>query len=173
MDEKKYEDLEQRLGRIEAALARLEASMVGPQTIVAEVPALLAVATDTVDRAVRGLAADGVDVDARLRAVGRLALTVTDPQALTALDEVLAHHGALLRVVRSGLLEPKTLATMTKLAEALAAASEGAPSIGLFGALRAAGTPHVQKALGFAVTLASAFGSALESAPRQLKEGTR
>ena len=38
--------------------------MVGPQTIVAEVPALLAVATDTVDRAVRGLAADGGDVDA-------------------------------------------------------------------------------------------------------------
>lgn len=173
MDERKYEDLEQRLARIEAALARLEASIAAPHEIANELPGLVAVATDTFDRAVKALAADGIDVDERVRAVGRLAATITDPQALTALDEVLAHHGALLRVVRSGLLEPKTLATMTKLAEALAQASEGAPAIGLFGALRAAGTPHVQKALGFAVTLASAFGRALEETPRQLKEGSR
>lgn len=73
--------LEDRLLRLEAAADKLSGAAAGA-------PAMVAMATDTLDSAAQSLAAQGVDVDARARAGAALAEVVTRPGMLRLLDAV-------------------------------------------------------------------------------------
>ena len=72
-----------------------------------------------------------------------------------------SEDAAVSRILRSGAFAPPALDIINKLATALAGAAHDPPRVGLWGAMRAAGTAPVQHALGFAVSLAARFGQAL------------
>jgi uncharacterized protein YjgD (DUF1641 family) len=69
----------------------------------------------------------------------------------------------------SGMLDPVALSTLGMTARAVADASEEpAPRVGLLGAMRAAGRPSVQRALGFLIRVAENLGENLTTAPKLL-----
>lgn len=157
-------DIEPALARIEERLARLEATLarLAPALDAAEaLPTAVAVATDSIDRLVGSARESGIDVEERLGTMLRLLARVTSPEVLAVLEEGLQHHQTASRILRSGAFDPAALATISKLAAALAHASAAQAPLGIWGALRAAGSRPVQHALGFAVALASHFGESL------------
>lgn len=145
-----------RLSRPET-IARLDAALDAAEKL----PTGLAIATDTIDRFALLLGDRGVDLSERLVTLFRLLERLTSPEILAVLEQGLQHHEAASRILRSGAFDPAALDIIGKLAGALSVAAEHPPRIGVWGAMRAAGTAPVQHALGFAVALASRFGQAI------------
>ncbi len=115
-------------------------------------PELMAMAVDSLDEAYMEIQEAGVDpetlVREGLRAAAKLNQLMTSPE-----------YEALLE---SGLLDPGTLRAVAALGEALAEAqSQPPPRLGPWGLLRALGDAHVQRATGFLVNVARAFGARL------------
>ncbi|MGB8332555.1 MAG: DUF1641 domain-containing protein, partial [Polyangiales bacterium] len=122
----------------------------------------LATFTDIVDEMMARAAADGMEierlVESTKNALLRLAQLATAREVQALLD--------------SGMLDPATLSTLGLAARAVADASERpVKRVGMFGALRAARQPSVQRALGFLITVAENLGENLGSAPRLLLNG--
>jgi uncharacterized protein YjgD (DUF1641 family) len=120
--------------------------------------------TDIVDEMMARAAADGMEierlVESTKNALLRLAQLATAREVQALLD--------------SGMLDPAALSTLGLAARAVADASEQpAKRVGMFGALRAAGQPSVQRALGFLITVAENLGESLGSAPKLLLSGNR
>ncbi len=118
--------------------------------------------TDIFDEMMARAAADGMEVERLVEstknALLRLAQLATAREVQALLD--------------SGMLDPATLSTLGLAARAVADASEQpAKRVGMFGALRAARQPSVQRALGFLITVAENLGENLGSAPRLLPKG--
>lgn len=143
------ERLERRIEHIEAAIQRLEGTA-------AQVPAAVATVTDIVDGLVERLAARGINVDERLRAVLRAADYLTSPRALDALSSVLA----------SELMAHQTTEVVGRLGRAIVAAEHATQPVGAWGLWRALRDPEVQRAAGFLVAMARRFGEELESVPQ-------
>jgi uncharacterized protein YjgD (DUF1641 family) len=145
-----------RLSRPET-VAQLEVAL----DVAEKLPAGLAIATDSIDRMAQSLGERGVDLGDRFVTLFRLLERLTSPEILSVLEQGLQHHEAASRILSSGAFAPPALDIIGKLAGALAGAAHDPPRIGLWGAMRAAGTAPVQHALGFAVSLAARFGAAI------------
>lgn len=135
-------------------------------------PAMIGSIVDTADSLAERAHAMGIDIDDRLHVLARVLERLTAPEALAAVEALLAKVDSLKAVLASGILDPRALATVATAGDALAkAANDPATPMGLFTALRAAGDPEVKRALGFLVRFAHAFGADLhESPPKQLVE---
>jgi hypothetical protein len=147
------ERLERRIEHIEGAIHRLEGAT-------AQVPAVVATVTDIVDGIVERLAARGIDVDDRMRALLRAADHLTSPRALDALASILS----------SEILAHQTTEVIGRMGRAVVTAEHEARPVGTWGLLRALRDPEIQRAVGFLVAMARRFGEELESVP-QLPEG--
>ncbi|QDG52904.1 DUF1641 domain-containing protein [Persicimonas caeni] len=75
-------NLQETLARLDARLARIESALGGLQQATDAAPDVLATVTDMTDAWIAQAADKGVDVDARLRRLGKLALDATDPKVL-------------------------------------------------------------------------------------------
>ena len=143
------ERLDHRIARMESTIARLDSAT-------AQVPAVVATVTDIVDGLVARLAARGIDVDERLRALVRAADQLTSPRALDALAAMLA----------SEILAPQTTAVISHLGRAIVAAEHEAHPVGAWGLLRALRDPEVQRAAGFLIAMTRHFGEQLAAVPQ-------
>lgn len=143
------ERLERRLGHIEAAVARLEGAT-------AQIPAVVATTVDVIDGLVERLAARGVNVDERMRALLQAADYLTSPRALDALASVLA----------SDLMAHQTTEVVGRMGRAIVAAEHQAQPVGAWGLLRALRDPEIQRAAGFLIAMARRFGAELGGVPQ-------
>jgi uncharacterized protein YjgD (DUF1641 family) len=139
--------IEQRLADVE----RVTAGLSPAATALGALPGGVAMLTDTIDALAAHLADHGIDVDARLRSVLRAVEVSTTPRAVNG----------LAALVESRLLDPSALAVVSRLAAALADPGDTAP-VGVWAALRALREPDVQRALGFVLAVARAFGRHLD-----------
>lgn len=120
-----------------------------------QAPATIATLLDAADGLASRLAQEGIDVDARMRFVLRLVERLTGPRTSASLESLLD----------SSLLDARSVATLDRVAHALATAGERpVPPVGAWGALRALGDPDIQHALGFLLTIAKELGHAITSA---------
>lgn len=121
-------------------------------------PEFLAMFLDIVDEWVRAAGKEGVPVH---ETVGKI-------------SDVLLRLGRLVNapefeaLLQSGVLGAGALDVMGRAAEALADAREAPDRVGLLGALGALRQPDVQRALGFALRFARAFGGALDTPAARL-----
>ena len=164
-------ELEARLHASLALLERLSrpesvALLAKAIELAAQLPAGLAMLTDSFDQLAQRLAAQGINLEDRVMVGLRVVERLTAPELLRPLEQALSHHEALHRILTSGAFEPEALDVVGRVAESLAAAAKDPRPVGLWGALRAAGTSPVQHALGFALALASGFGETLAKAGR-------
>jgi hypothetical protein len=149
-----HERVRAGLGLLERAtrpetLAQLEAAL----DLLDALPGTIAVLGDTVDELAREAAARGLPVDRLVPELGR---------ALEATLRLLT-NAQIQRLLESDRLLPSAVEALDAAARAMAVAQEAAsPRLGLFGALRAAREPEVQRALGFAIDVARRFGANLE-----------
>jgi uncharacterized protein YjgD (DUF1641 family) len=157
-------DLDTRLRTLSELLERMtRPEALAPLMMVVELtenakPAVATV-TDIVDETMARAAADGMEIErlfeSSKNAVLKLAQLATAREVQALLD--------------SGMLDPAALSTLGMTARAVADASaEPAPRVGLFGALRAASQPSVQRALGFLIRVAENVGENLDTAPKLL-----
>lgn len=156
----------ERLERIDRRLATLESAVTRLDALTHELPATVATLADTFDSVAGRLTDAGIDLDERMRVVGRVMERLTAPEALATLEEVLAKVDTVRALLRSGVLDPAPVSVVAKAGEALAkAASESPPSISAWGAFRALGRPDVSRAAGFLLRVGELFGRALEDRP--------
>lgn len=147
------ERLDRRVAHMEAAISRLEGAA-------ARIPAVVATTVDVLDGVVERLAARGIDVEDRLRALLEAADHLTSPRALDALASVLA----------SDIMAHQTTEVIGRMGRAIVAAEHEARPVGTWGMLRALRDPEVQRAAGFLIAMARRFGEELEAVP-QLSAG--
>ncbi len=161
-------DLDERLRTLSELLERItRPEALAPLMMVVELtenakPAVATI-TDIIDETMARAAADGMEierlVESSKNAVLKLAQLATAREVQALLD--------------SGMLDPAALSTLGMTARAVADASEEpAPRVGLFGAIRAAGQPSVQRALGFLIRVAENLGENLTTAPKLLLNST-
>lgn len=143
------ERLERRIQTIESSMRRLESAT-------AQVPAVVATVTDIVDGLVERLAARGIDVDDRMRALLRAADHLTSPRALDALASMLS----------SEIMARQTTEVIGRMGRAIVAAEHEARPVGMWGMWRALRDPEIQRAAGFLVAMARHFGEELEAVPQ-------
>lgn len=143
------ERLDRRVEHMEAALSRLEGAT-------ARIPAIVATTVDVLDGVVQRLAARGVDVDERLRALLQAADHLTSPRALDALASVLA----------SDIMAHQTTEVIGRMGRAIVTAEHEARPVGAWGVLRALRDPEIQRAAGFLIAMARRFGQELEAVPQ-------
>ncbi|MCA9604227.1 MAG: DUF1641 domain-containing protein [Myxococcales bacterium] len=118
-------------------------------------PGLIAMLGDIGDELALQAAAEGIDMHAA---------TENLFMALRAFAKALAHP-EMRELWESGAFSPEALRTMNLMAGALSEAREaGAVRIGFFGAMGQLRDPDVQRALGFAATMAKAFGHGVDAA---------
>jgi hypothetical protein len=141
--------LERRVEHLDDAIRRLEGAT-------AQVPAVVATVTDIVDGLIERLAARGIDVDDRLRALLRAADHLTSPRALDALASVLS----------SEILAHQTTEVIGRVGRAIVTAEHEARPVGVWGLLGALRDPEIQRAAGFLIAMARRFGEELESVPQ-------
>lgn len=164
----RHGDLDERLRTLSELLERMtRPEALAPLMMMVElseqVKPTIATVTDILDETMARAAAEGMEierlVESSKNAVLKLAQLATAREVQALLD--------------SGMLDPAALSTLGMTARAVADASdEPAPRIGLFGALRAAQRPSVQRALGFLVRVAEKLGDNLgTTAPRLLLNG--
>lgn len=112
-------------------------------------PGLVAMAGDIVDELARQATRDGTNLqDATANLLG----------ALQAFVKALAQP-ELQELWESGAFSPEAIGTMNQLARSVVRAKEeGEVRVGLFGAVGRMQDPDVQRAVGFALTMAKAFG---------------
>ena len=122
-------------------------------------PHLIAGAVDSLDGLMARLTAQGVDVQA---------LSESIATAFSKLGDLL-NSPQYKALMNSGVLDPSTLDMVGKAGSALVhARMEPCVETGMFGALRATSDKDVQRAIGFAIKFANAFGQEL-SQPDNLK----
>lgn len=143
------ERLERRIEHMDGALRRLE----GATT---QLPAVVATLADVLDGLIDRLAARGIDVDERMRALLRAADHLTSPRALDALASVLS----------SEILAHQTTEVIGRMGRAIVTAEHEARPIGAWGLWRALRDPEVQRAAGFLIAMARHFGAELASVPQ-------
>lgn len=148
------ERLERRVAQLGDAVHRLEAAT-------AQVPAMVATVTDIVDGVVARLAARGIDVDDRMRALLRAADHLTSPRALDALASVLS----------SEILAHPTTEVIGRMGRAIVVAEHEAQPVGVWGLLGALRDPEIQRAAGFLIAMARRFGEELRSVPQPGADG--
>jgi hypothetical protein len=141
--------LERRVEHLDDAIRRLEGAT-------AQVPAVIATVTDIVDGLVERLAARGIDVDDRMRALLRAADHLTSPRALDALASVLS----------SEILAHQTTEVIGRMGRAIVTAEHEARPVGVWGLVRALRDPEIQRAAGFLIAMARRFGQELDSVPQ-------
>lgn len=124
-----------------------------------QAPALVAIAMDSFDEAVRTAHDNGIDVERGVLNGAEAALrfgATMDAEKVRELDALL----------NSGVLAPGTLRIIGELGRALTdTAAAPARTAGIVGLLKALGQPDVQRALGFFVTFAERFGRRLREVP--------
>ncbi len=140
------ERIEQRLASVE----RVTTALAPLTDVVTALPGGIAAMTDTVDRLAMRATESGIDLDGRVGAALRAVEVATTPRAVNG----------LATLIESKLLEPTSLAVVSQLASALAQPG-AAPPVGMWGALRALRDDDVQRALGFILAVARAFGKNL------------
>ena len=152
------ERIDRRLERLEALAARLESAA-------GQAPSAVAAATDTFDHWMEQLGERGVDLDERVKNLLVAFDHLSSTPVVSLLGELLSHAEDVRALLRSGVLEPHALNVVGELGRVLAESGrEPPPRVGMLGALRALGEPDVQRALGFLICLARAFGKASASA---------
>lgn len=151
------ERIEQRLARLESAVAQLDAVARGA-------PGAIAIMTDTLDSVAARLADSGVDVDERLRTSLRILERLTAPQAANAIETLLD----------SSVVDERAVGALGKIAGAVAAVADHEPAaVGPWGAFRALGDRDVQHALGFLLAIAKRLGASIaEPERKQLPSST-
>jgi uncharacterized protein YjgD (DUF1641 family) len=131
------------------------------------VPAHTAILVDTADHLLARIQSSGIDLDERARVLIQVAERLTAPEALEAVQALLARLGAIRTVLESGILDPSAVRVVARAGRALSAAAAAEPApVGAWGALRAVGEPAVQQALGFLLRVARDFGQQVAEAPR-------
>ena len=141
--------LERRVEHLDDAIRRLEGAT-------AQIPAVVATVTDIVDGLIERLAARGIDVDDRMRALLRAADQLTSPRALDALASVLS----------SEILAHQTTEVIGRMGRAIVTAEHESRPVGAWGLVRALRDPEIQRAAGFLIAMARRFGEELESVPQ-------
>lgn len=154
------------LSAVLAALERIERRLDRAESLaasaVSEAKHAVAMMTDTADIAIARLEEQGLDPDARLRNVVRLAERLSSDEAAAAIEATLAHVEALRAVLDSGILDPRAVAILSQAGRALAeAAADPVEGIGPFGLVRAIGEPDVRSATGLVVRFARRLGRSL------------
>lgn len=132
---------------------KLVQQLEGLLALAAQAPGFLAMTGDVVDEALRNANTAGVDIETMVKqsgvAVQRFSNLMCSPEFTTLMD--------------SGMLDPKAVKLLGQAATALVESQQQHPQkigpVGLLGALR---DPDVQKALGFFMTFAKAFGQRIE-----------
>jgi len=138
---------------VTGALCTLTKELPRLATVVEALPNGIATAMDTFDDFVAGLSARGVDVESLLENMVTVATRVSN----------VLESPEFTALMNTGVLAPRTLEVIGKAGEALAATQQAdVPRVGLFGAVKAAGHPDMQKLLGFALTFAQHFGRQLD-----------
>lgn len=150
------ERLERRIDHLEGAIRRLEDAT-------AQVPAVVATIADTFDGIVERLAARGIDVDDRMRALLRAADHLTSTRALDALASLLS----------SEILAHQTTEVIGRMGRAIVTAEHQARPVGAWGLWRALRDPEIQRAAGFLIAMARRFGEELTSVPQLPAGGDR
>jgi hypothetical protein len=124
-----------------------------------QAPALVAIAMDSFDEAVRTASDKGIDVERGVLNGAEAALrfgAAMDAEKVRELDALL----------NSGVLAPGTLRIIGELGRALTETAAASPApAGVIGLLKALAHPDVQRALGFPVTFAGRFGRRLRDMP--------
>jgi hypothetical protein len=124
-------------------------------------PGFVAMAVDIADDAMRDAQASGLDVERGLAQGAGAAIRLGSMMGAEQVASIEA-------VMRSGLLDPRTVRVVGGIGRALTAASiEEPPRVGLLGLLRALRDPDVQRALGLLLGVAAGIGQEL-SAPGPL-----
>ncbi len=155
----KMPDLDHRLETVTSMLERLTR----PNTIrtleklldvLEQAPQLVSTGTDIMDEVMRRAAESGVETEAILENSKEL---IRGLFTLSTSPEV--QH-----LLTSGMLDQGAVQTLSRAASALAEARKQTPKpVGIFGLLRALNDPEVGRALGFTLTVASAFGHELRA----------
>ncbi|MEZ5040988.1 MAG: DUF1641 domain-containing protein [Saprospiraceae bacterium] len=165
---KSLDHLLERMDTLEAAIDRLG-------TILDQGPGMLSMATDMVDEAYQRSAEKGVNLEMRLSNALHAAEQLTAPATIDKLDQLLAFSDQLpglmammmdtvdeevMKARDKGLDFQPLKETGIKAATALAKAAEMPPARigGIFGLMRELKDPDRQKALGFLMNFAKAFG---------------
>ena len=103
-----------------------------------QAPGMVSMMTDIVDDGYRQLAADGIDVEERLRVGLAIMAKATDPQTMTRLD----HMFDTLLAAEEGVLNQEAVEMVGMAAHALVVSQQRPlPKVGLFGLLRALRDP--------------------------------
>jgi uncharacterized protein YjgD (DUF1641 family) len=163
----RHGDLDTRLRTLSELVERMTrpealAPLMAAVELTEQAKPAIATVTDIVDEAMARAAADGMEIERLVESTKNTLLRLAQ---LTTAREVQA-------LLDSGMLDPAALSTLGLAARAVADASEEpAERVGLFGALRAAQQPSVQRALGFLISVAENLGSSLGSAPALLLKG--
>lgn len=127
-----------------------------------EGPGAVGAIVDTFDRFASEVQARGIDLDERAQLFLEALERLTSPQALATLDAVFNRIGTIEHLLRSRVLDPQSVDVVSQAADALTASrSTPAAPLGLFGLFGAMGEPEVQRAAGFAIQFARAFGQRL------------
>lgn len=147
------------------ALVQLAGHAPALAELAAAAPGAVAMVTDTVDGWAARLQAQGIDVDERGRLLLEAMERLTSPSAVTTLDAVFTRIGTIEHLLRSPVLSPTSVDVVSQAADALVETrAQGITPLGFFALLGAMGEPEVQRAVGFAIQFARAFGRRL-SAP--------
>ncbi|MGE0787807.1 MAG: DUF1641 domain-containing protein [Sandaracinaceae bacterium] len=147
------------LDRIERRLDRIEGTANGAMV---EAKHAVAMVTDTADRWIGRMQADGIDLDARLANLLRAAERLSSAEAVETLDATFSHLKSIRAVLDSGVFDRESVRVVALAGRALAdAAAEEGEGVGAFGLLRSIGEDDVRNATGLLVRFARRLGRAL------------
>lgn len=153
------------LALLERVAARSEALGAAVELVDAA-PQALAGLTDTLDAHLGAAVGAGLDVDQRLRSLGRAAEVLTRPELLDLVVDLAERSAELSRVMRTllaaGVLDAPAVSVVGHAGEALAQSrSEPLPRVGLLDLLGALRDADINRALSFGLGFARRFGARL------------
>jgi hypothetical protein len=173
-------DVDERLRRALSAIEKLtEPAALRAVESLAELavkmPGAVAAAVDTFDHWAAARDSAGVDLDERVRSVMGVLERATSPGSIELLSALIDRVEVVRHLLESGVFDGATVDVVASVAETVTAcATERPRPIGAFGLLRSLRDPDVQRALGFAMTIAGAVGRTMgEPSPsrRLLEKG--
>lgn len=132
--------------------------------------AVLAKLAEQVPEIVEGLGE--IDLDSlHLGGLGPILEVVGRPDIQEAVRRLLGQLPRLVPVIESLPIQPRTLAVLRSVNEAVEASAEDVDRVGAWGAFRKLSSPDVQRALGFTVAVAEQLGGHLADPPPRLPKG--
>ena len=178
------EEVTSALTRIVKRMDTLESAVNRLADMLEKGPGMASMVTDMVDEGYRNAAANGVDIEARLKNALALAEKLTAPEMVEKLDSIitlsnqapgliamfadmadenmakLQENGALERITE--MINPDTMAAVGNVGHALTEAQkQPIQKVGLMGMLRAFRNPDMQNAMGFLINFARNFGKTI------------